>query len=300
MMPKLPFINLSVLTLNEVATLFGCEIKRSGEFANLGMFRNFGQSMLTVLHNPKFLPQLEANLGNFSAIVTTPELAPEMPESLGVMVADNPLEVFVKLHEHLYSRAKPFYWNVPQPTKIAASARVHPTAVIAATDVIIEDDVIIEPYAVVYDRTRIGARSFIGPHVTIGGPGFEMRIVDNKPHYVSHAGGVDIGTDCHIFAHSSIARAVFGGPTTIGNGCKIDHFVHIAHAAQIGALCRIVAGASIGGATKLLPSTWVGPNAVVANSLVIGEGAWIAMGASCAQDVPAGARLGGPFSRIMP
>jgi UDP-3-O-[3-hydroxymyristoyl] glucosamine N-acyltransferase len=299
-MSKFPFFNSSTLELGDVTTSLNCTLLRDGEFANLGMFRNFGTQMLTVLHNPKFLPQLEANLANFSAIVTTPELSDQMPAGLGVMTHEKPLEVFVKLHEYLFTRPEPFYWNTPQPTLIAASAKIHPTAIIAPTDVVIEDDVVIEPYAVIYDRTRIGARSFIGPHVTIGGPGFEMRIVDGKPHYVSHAGGVDIGEDCHIFAHASIARAVFGGPTTIGAGCKIDHFVHIAHAAQIGASCRLVAGASIGGATRVGDGSWVGPNAVIANSLVIGDNAWIAMGASCAQDVASGQRVGGPFSRVMP
>jgi UDP-3-O-[3-hydroxymyristoyl] glucosamine N-acyltransferase len=299
-MLELSFNNHSAVSLSSIFKEFGCTLVREGTFGNLGMFRNFGRSMLTVLHNPKFFSQLEVNISNFSAIITTPDLADQMPQSLGVMTHEKPLEVFVKLHEHLFARSEPFYWNPPQPTRISPSARVHPTAIIAATDVVIEEGVIIEPYAVIYDRTRIGARSFIGPHVAIGGPGYEMRIVDGKPHYVSHAGGVDIGEDCHIFAHASIARAVFGGPTTVSAGCKIDHFVHVAHAAQIGPSCRLVAGASIGGATRVDKGAWVGPNAVVANSLVIGENAWIAMGATCAQDVAAGTRVGGPFSRVMP
>jgi UDP-3-O-[3-hydroxymyristoyl] glucosamine N-acyltransferase len=299
-MPAASFENQSTLSLSKIAGQLGCVVIRDASFSNLGGFRNYGKNMLTMFYSLKYLPQLHENIDRFSCVITTPELIDQAPSSLGIIVHENPLEVFVKLHEYLYSRNEPFYWNPPQPTRISKSAKIHPTAVISSVDVVIGEDVVVEPYAVIYDRTCIGARSFIGPHVAIGGPGFEMRIVDGKPHYVSHAGGVDIGEDCHIFAHASIARAVYGGPTTISAGCKIDHFVHIAHAAQIGKSCRLVAGASIGGATSIGDGAWVGPNAVVANALVIGENAWIAMGATCAQDVAAGTRVGGPFSRVMP
>jgi UDP-3-O-[3-hydroxymyristoyl] glucosamine N-acyltransferase len=277
----------------------GTSVVREASFENLGMFRNHGRNMLTVFYDEKFRPQFEENLSNFSAVITTAALMPTIPERLGVLVAENPLTAFLKLHFHFCEKDASFY-ALDLPTSISSRAKVHPMAVIAPRGVVIEDDVEIEPFAVIKELSHIRRGARIGPGVAIGGAGFEMRYIDGTLTYVPHGGGVDIGEDAHILANACIAKAVFGGATRIGVCCKIDHLVHIAHAAVIGRNCRLVAGSSIGGATRLGDDVWVGPNAVIANSLRVGDKAWIALGAAVVRDVPAGARVANTFARQMP
>jgi acyl-[acyl carrier protein]--UDP-N-acetylglucosamine O-acyltransferase len=285
--------------LSFVASLFGGDVVREGRFSNLGMFRNAGADMLTIFYDERFRPQFEENLANFSCVLTTPALAGTVPSHLGVLAADKPLDIFLKLHFHLCEQQPEFY-APPAPVDIAPDARIHPSVVLPVRNVSIGPRTIIHPHAVIEENTVIGADCIIGPGVAIGGPGFEMRYIDGVVTYVPHAGGVSIGDGTHVLANACIARAVFGGATRIGRNCKIDHLVHVAHAAQVGDNCRLVAGSSIGGATQLGDDVWVGPNAVIANSLRIGAKAWVAMGAAVAKDVPAGQRVSGTFARPMP
>jgi UDP-3-O-[3-hydroxymyristoyl] glucosamine N-acyltransferase len=68
----------------------------------------------------------------------------------------------------------------------------------------------------------------------------------------------------------------------------------------LGPECRLASGAGVAGTTRLGRNVWVGPNAIIGNSLEIGDDAWVALGAAVVQDVVAGGRIGGPFSRPMP
>lgn len=298
-MIALPFQSNETRDLHDVARLFGGRVHRNGRFGNLGMFRNFGTEMLTIYYDPKFRPQFDENIGNFSCVVTTDEHAESIPSHLGVLVAEKPLDVFLKLHFHFCERDPGFYTR-RQKTVIDPAAKVHRTAVIPDENVVIEAGAVISANVVIEENTFIGQNCFIGPGVAIGGPGFEMRYIDGVVTYVPHAGGVTISAGTHVLANACIARSVFGGATVIGANCKIDHLVHVAHAAVIGANCRLVAGSSIGGATRLGDDVWVGPNAVIANSLVVGDKAWIAMGAAIAKDVAPGVRMLPTFARPMP
>jgi UDP-3-O-[3-hydroxymyristoyl] glucosamine N-acyltransferase len=295
----LPFYNPTTLTLAEAARLGGGEVYREGRFENLGMFRSAGTGLLTIFYDERFRPQFEANLHRFSAVVTTRELAPGIPEILGVLLADDPLDLFLRLHETLSADGTDFYSTPSRPTVVSPSATIHPTAVIAEDDVLIGDGVVVEPFAVIGPRTSIGAGTYVGPHVVLGGLGFEMRRLDGL-RCLSHAGGVVIGPGCHLLAHSAVARATFGGATVLGELCKLDQFVHIGHAATLGPECRLASGAGVAGTTRLGRNVWVGPNAIIGNSLEIGDDAWVALGAAVVQDVVAGGRIGGPFSRPMP
>lgn len=295
-----PFYNDSLLSLQDVPALVRGDVYRRGTFENLGMFRSFGRNLLTVFYDERFRVQFDSNADRFSAVVTTPDLAPTIPDRLAVLVDDHPLDLFLRLHEALSAGEASFYTTAPRPTIISPDARIHPSAVIAEHDVIIEAGVVVDAFALIEPRTVVRSGSFIGPHVVLGGLGFEARRLDGEVRCLSHSGGVTIGADCHLLAHTAVARAMFGGATTIGARSKLDQFVHVAHAAVLGEECRLASCAAIAGTTRLGRGVWVGPSAIVGNSLQIGDGASVALGATVVQDVPDGGRVGGPFSRAMP
>jgi acyl-[acyl carrier protein]--UDP-N-acetylglucosamine O-acyltransferase len=291
-----PFYSNRTMSLSAVSALFPSKVLRDGTFENIGMFRNSGRNMLTVFYADEFRPQLDENIARFSAVVTTAEFADRVPPQLAVLVSDNPLELFLRLHIHLAEKDPEFY-TLEQPSVVSSSALIHPSAIIDKVNVVIEAGTVIDAGVVIKSNTYIGRNCYIAPGVVISAAGFEMRNLDGKLTYIPHVGGVAIGNDVHILANCGIARSLFGGATTIGDGCKFDQFVHVAHAVVVGRNCRLAACCCISGSTELGENVWVGPNAVIGNSLRIGDKAWVAIGSVVARDVAAGIRVGGGRAR---
>lgn len=287
------------LRLSDIASLCGGTVERDAAFKNLGMFRTFGKDLLVVYYDERFKGQLEEYADNFSAVVTTRERARDVPESLGVMICDDPMQAFLKLHIDFCNDQHSFY-VANHDTYIDPTSTVHSSANIAAKNVHIGANVTIEPHVTIYDNCFIDDGSYIGAGCVLGGRGFEVREVAGERQYIPHAGGVAIGKNVDIFANTAVVRAVFKGGTIIGDGCKIDNLVHVAHGAVIGQDVNLVAGSSIGGTTRVGDNSWVGPNAVLSNSIIVGAGCWVALGSVVAKDVESGHRIGGPFSRRMP
>ena len=291
------------LTLSELASRLsdehGARVVREADIANLGMFRTFGRDLLVVYYDDRFRDQFDENRERFSAVLTTQDLADTLPDDIGILVCANPMEAFLDLHIGFCQSSDPFYGETVA-TEIHSTAEVHPSAVISNHDVRIGAGVRIEPNVTIYPRTFVDEGSYIGAGTVLGGKGFEVRKFRGERMYIPHAGGVAIGKGVDIFVNSSIVKAVFKGATIIGDGCKIDNLVHVAHGAVIGRDVNLVAGSSIGGTTRVGDNSWVGPNAVLSNSIIVGEECWIALGATVARDVGDGERYGGPFSRRMP
>jgi len=113
--------------------------------------------------------------------------------------------------------------------------------------------------AIVYGDVKVGANTWVGPHVILDGKG-NLEIGEN----CSIAAGV------HIYTHDSIDWAVSGGiedlsylPTKIGSRC------------------------------------YIGPNTVIAKGVTIGDGAVIGACSLVLDDVPAGKLACGQPCRVM-
>lgn len=133
----------------------------------------------------------------------------------------------------------------------------------------------------------------------IGSPGFGYeRRPDGTLTPIQHFGDVDIGEDVSIGSFTCIDRAVIGS-TVIGDGTKIDNLVHIAHGAQIGKHCLIVAGAVIGGSAEIGDYSYIGMGALIKNKVKIGRWVTVGMGAVVLKDVPDGVTVVGNPARIL-
>lgn len=169
------------------------------------------------------------------------------------LLVDNPRLAFIRV-------AKRFFPPDPQPD-------IHPTAIIN------------RPYVVLGENVKIG------PGCTIGFDGFgyeknEEGGYELFPHY----GRVIIGDDVEIMSNVSIDRGALGD-TVIGAGTKIDSLTHIAHNAQIGKNCIIVALSCIAGSTRIENGAWIAPHGCVRDGVTVGEGAMVGMGAMVIKDV---------------
>ena len=166
-----------------------------------------------------------------------------LPNVHFICPVDNPYHAMVSFMREFVERRETF-----EPTRIAASAQVHASAVVEG---VVGENAIIGPNCVVMKGATIGAGTVLEanvtvyPRVTIGedcvfqagtviGPrGFGFYEYDVKRRMVPHLAGVRIGNRCSFSANDVVA-AGFVSPTVIGDDCHFDTFVQIAHNCVLG------------------------------------------------------------------
>lgn len=156
-------------------------------------------------------------------------------------------------------------------------ARLAPGVVIGS-DCRIEANVSIGPNTVLANAV-VESGTSIGANCSIGLPGYGYERDDTGVAFrFPHIGGVRIGSSVEIGSNTCIDRGALGD-TLIGDGCKIDNLVHIAHNVELGSNCMVIANSMIAGSVKVEKGAWVAPSASVLQSLTVGEGAFIGLGA---------------------
>ena len=118
--------------------------------------------------------------------------------------------------------------------RIGARTIVHPHVTIGRFAEIGEDCVI-HAQVSIRERVRVGNRVVLQDGVVIGGDGFGFaRRRDGTHEKIPQIGGVVIEDDVEIGANSTVDRPAVG-ETRIGAGTKIDNLVQIAHGVTIWA-----------------------------------------------------------------
>jgi UDP-3-O-[3-hydroxymyristoyl] glucosamine N-acyltransferase len=140
----------------------------------------------------------------------------------------------------------------------------------------------------VVSHAVIGAGSCLHPGVLVGQEGFGLARTSQGLRTVPHLGRVVIGADVEIGAGCTIDRGSLDD-TVIGDGCRLDNLVHIAHNVRLGRGCVIVAQVGIAGSTVLEDFVQVGGQAAIAGHLRIGAGAQISGKSGVMSDVEPGA-----------
>ena len=118
-------------------------------------------------------------------------------------------------------------------------------------DVSIGDDCVIYPNTVISYECVIGDRCIIMSGAVIGAEGFGFAQDSKQKSYrVPQLGNVILGDDVVVGANCTIDRATFNS-TKIGNGCKFDNLIHIAHNVQVGEDTLMAAQCGVAGSTKI-------------------------------------------------
>ena len=103
-------------------------------------------------------------------------------------------------------------------------------------------DTTLFPNAVLYENTVVGNRCLIHAGAVLGAYGFGYQTENDQHRLSRQLGYVEIGDDVEIGANTTVDRGTYG-PTTIGEGTKIDNLVQIAHNCRIGKhnlICSLV------------------------------------------------------------
>ena len=91
---------------------------------------------------------------------------------------------------------------------------------------------------------------------------------------IPQTGIVILGNDVEVGANATIDRATMGA-TSVGDGCKIDNLVHLAHNVELGAHSVIAAQTGISGSTKIGEKCVFGGQVGVAGHIQIAPGSQI-------------------------
>ena len=171
-------------------------------------------------------------------------------------------------------------------------AYIHPQAKLA-------QNVVVEPFAVIHKDVEIGDGTWVGSHVTImeGArigkncqifPGAVISAPPQDLKYKGEPSTVTIGNNTTIRECVTLNRgtALDKNNTTIGEGCLIMAYVHVAHDCIIGNNVIIVNSVQLAGHIDVQDHAFIGGASAVHQFVKIGAHAMIAGGSLVRKDVP--------------
>lgn len=180
---------------------------------------------------------------------------------------------------------------------IAATARIHPSAIVSA-DAEIAANVVIGPYAILEGAVRLGPNCVIKPHVQLIGPVTMGRdnvvgagtVVGDRPQhfkYNDEPTSVEIGDGNTFRENVTVHRATsHSWKTRIGNHNFFMVGSHVAHDCTIGHHCIIANGALIGGHCTLADNVYLSGNSAVHQFVRVGRLAMLSGCSATTKDIP--------------
>lgn len=189
------------------------------------------------------------------------------------------------------------YVVIDRKVKIGDRTRLHAHVSLGAGSEI-GTDCLLYPHSVVREGCRLGNRVILQPGAIIGACGFGY-INDNTGAHIKLAqlGVVILEDDVEIGANTTIDRARFK-ETRIGKGTKIDNLVQIGHNVVLGQHNLIVSQTGIAGSVKTGRNVVMGGQAGVVGHLEIADFVMIATRGGVSKNIPeSGKFAGGP---VMP
>lgn len=190
--------------------------------------------------------------------------------------------------------------QIGEGSKIGANCYVGKNVVLGKgvvlyPNVCVFDETVIGDKTIVWSGTVIRERCIIGSHcifhtnVSIGADGFGYRPSDDGRGLVKvpQIGNVVIGHYVEIGANSCVDRAKFSS-TIIGDGCKIDNLVQIAHNSVMGRSCIMAGHSGLAGSVTLGDGVIIGGAASIKDHTTIHSGATVGAGSGVMNDVEAG------------
>lgn len=313
------------VTLAQVAEVTGAvlsdESKAAEKISGIATMNSATETEICFFYDRKSKEQAASIKAK--ACITTEALQQFLPVGVIALVSESPKEAFIRLNEFMYAEKTPVS-GIDASARIAATAQIGKGCSIGA-NVVIEDDVVIgdncriEPNVVIARSCRIGHNCRIGAGAAVayaiignncyiytgarlGQDGFGFQLINGQHHRIPQLGRVLIGNDVEIGANTCIDRGALDD-TVIGDGCRIDNLVQIAHNDKLGRGCVIVSQVGIAGSCTLGDYVVCGGQVGLADHLHIGSGVQIAAQSGVMRDIEDGAVMMGspcvPFKDFM-
>jgi len=299
------------ITLKELLDLTGGKCLAGHEeqvFTGLGALDEASADDVSFLGNEKYYQDY---LKSEAGLILVPVDVAEIPDGVAIIEVENPSYAFGLVVKMLSTRKRQFKPGVHPRAWIADDVKYAPDKVCVRAGAVVEagceigdgteigagvvlgekvkvgKDCLIHANVVVREHCVLGDRVMLQPGCVIGSDGYGYELVDGQHTKVDQVGIVVLEDDVEVGSNSTIDRARFG-KTVIGKGSKVDNLVQVAHNAQIGQHCLLVAQSGIAGSSKLGNYVTIAAQAGVAGHLEIGDQAILMGRAGAAKDLEGG------------
>ena len=302
-------------TLGDIISVAGASLSSENDpnriFDDVAPLSGATARNVTFLENPKYIGAFKKT--HAGACFVNQRNAPEAPDGTIVLTTETPYRAFA-LAAGLFYPADPVIDananNSPiHPTaRIGENCSIAPSAVIGAhvdigdgsrigPNVCIKRGVVVGRNCTIHDSVTIshallGDRIEIHSGARIGQDGFGFA--PDPPGYITvpQLGRVIIGNDVSIGANTTIDRGA-GPDTIIGDDCRIDNLVQIAHNVELGRGCVLAAQVGISGSTKIGEYVVMGGQVGLAGHLTVASGVVLAVKSGVTHDLREPGTYGG-------
>ena len=203
----------------------------------------------------------------------------------------NSKRAFFSSIEHFYGQAEEqpavgqFTYLSPK-VKLGKNVRISHNCTLDG-DITIGDGTVIWNNVVIVNRVTIGRDCDIHSGAVIGHDGYAYtEDALHKKTMIKHFGGVSIGDRVLIGENVCISRGTIDD-TILESGVKIDALGHIAHNCWFEEDAAMAVPCSVSGSVHIGRNGYLA-GTIIRNQCVIGENAFIGMGAVVVKDVPSG------------
>ena len=257
---------------------------------------------ISYLYSKKYEKFLESTQA--AAIVVSEESLLDKRDGL---VVDDPRLAFVKILDFFSEKTDQFIGvhktaQISSASNIGLNVNIGPNVVIGK-NVIVNDNVSIGANSVIDSKSRIGSNSkiysnvhlyqnsiigsdcIIHSGVVIGADGYGFISIKDDHIKIPQLGKVVIGNNVEIGANSTIDCGTIGD-TKVGDMCKFDNGVQIAHNVSVGKGCLLTAHVTIAGSTKIGEFCAFGGQAGAVDNVTIGDRAIFACYTAVTKDLP--------------
>jgi UDP-3-O-[3-hydroxymyristoyl] glucosamine N-acyltransferase len=295
-------------SLGEVASLAGGELAgdASLEITGVNDVARARPGQISFLGNSRYLAAAKATRA--SALLVSRDTEESFP--CAVVRVDNPSAAFAKIIS-LFLPPPPVWQAgihpsavVDEKASVDATASVGPCAVIESGahvgagcrigagaylghGVVLGADCLIYPNVTIRERSVLGRRVIIHSGTVIGSDGFGYELVAGVHQKVPQSGYVQIDDDVEIGANVAVDRGRFDR-TWIGEGCKIDNLVQIAHNVVIGPRSILVAQTGISGSATLGAYVTMAGQSATVGHVRVGDRATVTGRGAVTKDIPPG------------
>lgn len=141
------------------------------------------------------------------------------------------------------------------------------------------------PHAVVMDGCVLGDRVWLNPGAVVGAEGFGFAPTPAGNLKIPQVGRAVLEDDVELGAHTTVDRPALGD-TLVRRGAKLDNFVQIGHAAEVGPHSLLVAYSGLAGSAKVGARTVLAARASVLGHIRLGDGVRVGVASAVHDDQP--------------
>lgn len=267
-------------------------IVRNADFQTLGYADAVHPGCLAFSDAIKYVQQVRQN-PHVSCLITTPALV-DMTEGIpGLVVCDNPRDVFYHLHERWVEEGR---YQLPITPHRGVNCRIHPSAIVA-DGCWIGDHVIIGENVVIREPVRIGNHVTIEAAVRIGVEGILYHRTADGPRLIAHGGYVEIEDHVALMSGSSVVRSIHDTDVTrVGRAAIIGLNSVVGHEAKVGAHVVVSNQCVLARRCTIGQGAFIGTNSFVREHVRVGEKAQVMAGSVVISHVAPGTTVSGNFT----